>query len=178
MLSELVVNELKELQEENQGFTVTDLGSASWCFRKLHALNEQLKEYEALRLAEITRINDWFDSEKGKLENQKMFFTGLLNEYALEQRKANPKFKASTPYGKISFRKQQPKWNYEDETVLKALKRSNMLNCIKTTEEVKKAELKKVCSVVNGKAVIADTGEIIEGITVEEQPEAIKIEVI
>lgn len=178
MLSELVKSELEELKEEHQGFRVTDLDSANWCFRKLQALKEQREEFEMLAKAEIDRITNWLNTELKKIEVNEEFFNMLLSSYAVEQRKANPKFKISTPYGKVSFRKQQPKWNYEDKTVLKALKRSNMLNLIKTTEEVKKAELKKVCSVVNGKAVIADTGEIIEGITVEEQPEAIKIEVI
>lgn len=178
MLSELVVNELQELQEEHKGFKVTDLESANWCFRKKAAIEQQKAEYKALAEKEIERINAWLSKELNSLDMQESFFDGLLYEYAAEQRRNNPKWKASTPYGKITFRKQQPKWNYEDETILKALKRSNMLEFIKTTEEVKKAELKKVCGVINGKAVRVDTGEIIEGITVEEQGEAIKIEVI
>ncbi|MCM8710507.1 host-nuclease inhibitor Gam family protein [Clostridium sp. SYSU_GA19001] len=178
MLNELVLNEFQEIQREHQNFKVDNLESANWVFRKLRAIEEQRAEYKALAEKEIERITAWLQAEEEKLNNQEAFFNGLLTEYAIEQRRLNPKFKLSTPYGKLSFRKQQPKWKYDEETVLLNLKRHAMFDFIRVKEEINKAELKKVADVINGHVVLKDTGEIIEGITVEEQPETIKIEVI
>lgn len=177
MISELVKNELEELQQEYTGFRVTDLDTANWCFRKLQALKHQKNEFENLAQAEMDRIQNWLEARLQTLIRQEEFFNNLLQEYALVQRAADPKFKISTPYGKVSFRKQQPKWNYKDETVLNSLKAASLTDFIKIKEEVNKAELKKAAKVVNGNVLIADTGELIEGIEVVEQPEAIKIEV-
>jgi phage host-nuclease inhibitor protein Gam len=175
MLSEIVLNELQELQSEYTGFKVTDLDSANWCFRKLRALKEQEAEFRSLAEKEVERIRSWYDAEKSKLEKQEVFFESLLEEYAYIQRKDNNKFKLSSPYGKISFRKQQPKWNYDDEQLLESLKRSKIDSLIRVKEEVNKDELKKVATVLNGKVLI--DGEFIEGVEVLEQDEAIKIEV-
>jgi phage host-nuclease inhibitor protein Gam len=175
MLSEIVLNELEELQSEYTGFKVSDLESANWCFRKLKALKEQESEYRALAEKEVDRIRKWYDSEKLKLEKQEVFFESLLEEYALIQRRENSKFNLSSPYGKISFRKQQPKWNYDDEALLSSLKSSKLDNLIRIKEEVNKAELKKIAAVVDGKVLI--DGEFIDGVEVLEQEEAIRIEV-
>lgn len=175
MLNEMVVNELQELQQEHQGFKVTDLESANWCLRKLQALKEQEIEFTELARKETERIKNWHNTEMLKLEQQSAFFNGLLTEYALQEKQNNPKFRISTPYGKVSFRKQQPKWNYEEEALLNSLKSSNLNNLIRIKEEVNKAELKKIATVWQNKVII--DGEFIEGIEVIEQPEVIKINV-
>lgn len=177
MLNELVANELQELQQEHKGFKVTDLESANWCFRKLRAIELQKTEFNLLAQKEIERIENWLNGELNKLEGQESFFNGLLTEYALEQRKENPKFKLSSPYGKVSFRKQQPKWNYEDEKVLQYLKDNDYKNLIRIKEEINKADLKKAAIIYEGNAVDPATGEVIPGILIEEQPEALKIDV-
>jgi phage host-nuclease inhibitor protein Gam len=175
MLNELLKEELEEIQQEYKGFRIDSLESANWAFRKLQAMHQQKAEFVTLANKEHARIQNWVDNEFGKLDNQVEFFNGLLTEYALEQRHSDPKWKCSTPFGKVSFRKQQPKWNVEDEILLHNLKASGLNNLIRIKEEINKAELKKVAAVIRGKVLI--DGEILEGVTVEEQPEAIKIEV-
>lgn len=81
-----------------------------------------------------------------------------MEEYYRGQRKLDPKFKLSTPYGKVSSRKQQDKWIYEDETVLESLKQHHLDELIRVKEEVNKVDLKKEIEILEN--VVSQNGEI------------------
>lgn len=175
-LEQYELEEIGNLAEEieKQRFKVDSLESANWCLRKLAALEKQQSEIDALAQKEIERIQNWQQSEKEKIDFSKRFFECLLEEYFRSEREKNPKFKLSTPYGKVSSRKQQPKWTYDDEKLLNSLESAGLKDFIRIKKEVDKAALKKAVTVLGGQAVTAD-GEIIKGITIEEQPEKIVI---
>lgn len=165
------------LAGEDQGeFEIHDLNSANWAFRKITAYKMKINDVEVLANAEIARITAWKDKETETLKNSIDFFESKLTAYAVTQRQADPKFKCSTPYGKITFRKLQPKWGYEEDTVLEALKRMKLNNFIRIKEEINKVELKNNVKVVNGMVVTSD-GEIIDGISVEDQGEKIDVKI-
>lgn len=165
------------LAGEDQGeFAIHDLNSANWAFRKITAYKMKINDVEVLANAEIARITAWRDKETETLKNSIDFFESKLTAYAVTQRQADPKFKCSTPYGKITFRKLQPKWGYEEDTVLEALKRMKLNNFIRIKEEINKVELKNNVKVVNG-MVVTSNGEIIEGISVEDQGEKIDVKI-
>lgn len=189
MLNELVRDELYEVkqiqkeffmgeteEEQKERFKISDIDGANWVFRKLRAITEKGNEIKELANKEIERIKNWEEAELKNLEYSTEFFEGLLIEYFVRQKEMDPKFKISTPYGKVSSRKSQPKWNYEDDKVLEWLK-ENDKELIRIKEEINKAELKKKYQVMNGQVVTED-GEIVEGITVTEQPDSISIKVV
>src|SRR5699024_905065 len=156
-------------------FTIENLDSANWAFRKLAAIERKRIEIKELADKEIERIKEWQKQEEKGLNNSKEFIEGLLTEYFIRQKEVDSKFKISTPYGKVSSRKQQPKWNYEDEKVLNWLK-ENDKELVRIKEEVNKAELKKKYQIA-GKEVVTEDGEIVEGITIEERPDSITVKV-
>lgn len=174
MLNALLEERLQE--QEHEGFKVTDLQSATWCFRKLKAIKQAKEENQRVANEEIKNIQEWLNNENVKLQDSENFFESLLAEYYKTQKQVDPKFKVSTPYGKVSSRKLPDKWEY-DETVTIPWLKANNPSLIRIKEEVNKEDLKKVV-IVNGKDVVTEDGEIIPGITVEKQPESIKIEVI
>ena len=190
MMNELILEELKEAEklqfdifmgetteeDAKEEFKVESIEQANWAFRKLRAINTKAREIKDIGAAEKARIEEWEKKELAILENSTEFFEGLLVEYLIRQKEVDPKFKISTPYGKVSSRKQQPKWNYEDEKVLEWLK-ANDTELIRIKEEVNKAELKKKYKVV-GNEVVTKDGEIVEGITIEERPDSINIKVV
>jgi len=178
MMNLLEQYEIQEVeQQEREGFKIESLDQVNWAFRKIKAFNTKKAEIEALAKAEIDRINNWKEKELSGITGSIEFFEGLLTAYAITQKKMDPKFKCSTPYGKIGFRKQQPKWEYDEEELIKSLKAAGMSDFIRTKEEPKKNEIKDAVTVVNGKAINSN-GEILEGITVVEQGEAISIKVV
>lgn len=186
-LSPLQALELDDIQDINfqlpeeevkQRFKITDIESLNWALRKMAALSAQRKENLNLAEKEIARIEEWYQKEKKTIEESAQFFTMLIEEYAREQRASDPKWKASTPYGKVSFRKQQPKWNYDEQKALESLQTSGLGKFIRIKQELDKTALKASVQVQeDGNVVDPETGAFIEGITVVEQPEAVKVEV-
>jgi phage host-nuclease inhibitor protein Gam len=163
---------------ERERFQVNNIDQVNWAFRKIAALKAKQAEVKELADGEMHRIMKWFETETAKLNDNISFFEGLLTEYALNQRAADPDFKkASTPYGTVKFRKQPAKWIYDDETLLNSLKTNGLTELIRIKEEPNKAELKK--RLVHGDGIVVDpeTGLPIDGVKVEEQSDSVQIEV-
>lgn len=166
-------NEVEEIETLNESFTVTNLESANWCFRKIAALNAKIEENKQLADKERERINLWEQKENESAKQSIEYFETLLKDYYSRLKANDVKVKVSTPYGKISTRK-QTKWNYTDEkALLKFLKENNEEKLIRVTEEINKVELKTKYK--NG--VDMETGEVLPGVEVStEENIVIKVE--
>ena len=179
-LLEMELKEIDGIMEEDthkkERFKIENLEAANWAFRKLAAIEKKRKEINDLANKEIERIKAWQEQEERGLDSSKEFFEGLLTEYFAREREKDPKFKISTPYGKVSARKQQPQWNYDEDKLVKWLKENNQ-DLIRIKYEPDKNEIKKTYKIV-GTNVVTGDGEIVEGITVEERPEKITIKVV
>lgn len=174
MIAELEEQELEE--ESVQEAKIQNIEDASKYLRKIKYLKGKIQENDALAQTEMARITEWQRKENEGITNTIGYFETILQEYFREQRAANPKYKLSTPYGKVRSRKQQDKWEYDEEVVLKALKDNDMAEFIRTKEEINKAELKKRVADKEGLVIDAITGAVIDGIKITPQPD--KIEVI
>lgn len=164
--------------EVKQRFCITDLDSLNWAFRTLSALDAQLSDKRELAEKEMARIQEWMDKETKSIEQNSQFFLSLIEQYAREQRANNPKWKASTPYGKVGFRKQQPKWCYDEQKALEAIESAGLDQLLRVQKELDKTALKASVNVLeNGSVVHLESGMIIEGISVIPQDDAVKVEV-
>lgn len=148
-----------ESEETKERFKIENLDSANWAFRKLAALERKEKEITQLADAEKNRIETWEKEEKAQIQSSKDFFNFLLEEYYRKQRELDPKFKLSTPYGKVTSRKQQAKWNYDDEVILESLKDNKLDKFIRIKEEVNKSDLKAEVEVLNN--VCVERGQVL-----------------
>lgn len=165
-----------QIQNGNETFKVTNEEQANWALRKIKDLQTQKNENIALAESEISKIEAWLEQENGKLDNSIEYFQGLLAEYAMKQREENPKFKSmKLPYGAIRFRKQQPKYHYNEEKLLESLKRAGKTEFIKIKEAPDKAAVKKAFAIHEDKLVDPDTGEFIEGVTVEHREDKFEV---
>lgn len=174
-LIEIELEEIKGVIEHRERFKLENLDSANWALRKLKALEDKKKEIEQLAKVELDRINNWKKEELEGMKDNEDFFNFLLKEYYREQRELDPKFKLSTPYGKVTSRKQTT-WNYDNEKVINWLQQNDK-ELIRTKYEPIKADIKKKYAVVGDKVVTSD-GEIVDGITIEENPMNITIKVV
>ncbi|KKX54448.1 host-nuclease inhibitor Gam family protein [Brevibacillus borstelensis] len=187
-MNALVQMELDELQELafnlpegeiKQRFRITDLDSLNWALRKLAALEAKRKEHEALAKKEYERIKAWEEKMTRDIEEHKQFFTMLIEEFARGQRASDPKWKASTPFGKVGFRKQQPKWVYDEQKALESVESTGLDKFIRVKKELDKVALKASAKVLDdGRVIDTETGVFIEGVSVTEQPEVLKVEVV
>lgn len=181
-LDDLYFGSLAEGVKEQGKFKIENLNSANWAFRKLSAMENKRKEIKELADKEMERIEEWQEQETKGLNNSKEFFEGLLVEYFARQKEVDPKFKLSTPYGKVSVRKLPDKWEYDDKELLTYLEAAKP-DLIRIKKEVDKASLKKKVTeskefaICDNQVVNMETGEVINGVTVTEQPEKITIKV-
>jgi len=177
----LLEHELDDLPEEQERerFRIETVDQVNWALRKLSAIAAKRKEVEELARTEIERIEAWKEHELKKLQENADFFGNLLHDYAQRQRAADPNWKrTSTPYGVVRLRKQPPKWIYDDAKLLESLKANGLTHFIRIKEEPDKAAIKKAegMQYINGKLCDLESGAIIEGVVIEEQPEKVEID--
>lgn len=135
-------------QEEGQ-FHITDLSRLTWAMRKIEEANAAKSERENVAKQEVDRIKLWLENENKKDNETIKYMESLIADYAERKREENPKYKSeSTPYGKLLFKKQQPKWEFTDESqVAELLQSAGMENLVKVVPEqllvANKTEFKK-----------------------------------
>jgi phage host-nuclease inhibitor protein Gam len=165
-------------QVNSESFVIDTEEKANWALRKIRSLQEKKKDNITLAEAEVAKIDTWLETVNEKVTNDIDYFVQMLTIFALKRRDQDPKFKSlKLPYGKIGFRKQQPKWEYDDSKLLAALKSSGLDELIRIKEEPDKVAIKKQLKVSGEFAVNPDSGEMIDGITVKHRDDDIKVEV-
>jgi len=177
-MNALQAHEFDDIPEKRERLQIETIDQVNWVFRKLSAIEAKRKELKQLAEAELYRIKSWLESETSKLDRDADYFQSLLNEYAIRQRDIDPQWrKTSTPYGTVKFKRQVPKWHYDDERLIESLKSAGRTDLIRIKEEPNKVELKKAVKVVNGAVVDTESGAVLEGVLVEELPDAVVVEV-
>lgn len=171
MTNELENQELQELQDtEKDRFEITDLETANWAFRKYAAIQKKEQEINKLAQDEIERIKQWQESETQSLQDSKDYFEFLLTEFYKKQKEIDPKFKLSTPYGKVTSRKGTKKWNIPNQDeVIKELENRGFNNLVRHKKEINLADMKKEFQAVGDK-VVDSNGEVVEGAYIIENP--------
>lgn len=157
-------------------FQIKDLSGANWALRKIKEIKDEVQKIDDLYQEELLRINSWKEREIEEYNTAIEYFENLLEQYMREEREKDPKFKISTPYGKVSTRKQQPKFIRKDDEFIKWLKENNKTDYIKVEEKANWGDFKKNITVKDG-IVVTEDGEIVDGIVAEEREDKITIKV-
>ena len=170
--------EEKAEQEKQDKFVIDDDHKANWALKKIRQMKNKVAEKEEFAQKEIDEIKKWLEEETSKLEDSIEYFESMLTEYAMKMKEEDEDLKThKLPAGKLQFRKRRPKWNYDNEKLMKHLEESGRDELIRVKKSPDKRKLKKQVEVAGNKVVDADTGEIIEGIEVQERGESFKVKV-
>ncbi|MBY6799494.1 hypothetical protein FCV24_13995 [Clostridium botulinum] len=163
--------------ENQETFKITDLKGASWALRKIKECKESILEKEELAKVEKERIEEWLNNETKNDLVSIEYFNGLLLQYYKELKQKDSKAKISTPYGKVTSRKNK-KWNYgNEETLLKYLNSNGYKNLIRTKQEINKTDFKESFLIKDGIVLDKNTGEVIPEISIVEE-ENINVKVV
>lgn len=163
-------------EEQETGFEITDESGANWALRKIKEAKDKQVENTLLAEKEIATIEMWLDQQNKKLADDIEFFQSHLATYAHRQREENPKFKSKKlPYGTLRFKKQQPAYKYDDDALVEYLKKQDKTDLINVKYTPKKAEIKKLFVAHEGKLINPETGEFVDGVTIEERPEKFEV---
>lgn len=156
-----------EQQVNDDGFKVDNEKKASWALRKINQLQKEIEANNEMADEEIHKVEQWRTKQNKQAIDSIEHLTSLLNGYAITQKEQDPKFtSSSTPNGRYGFRKQQPEWIYDEETLLEHLDKEGKKELIRVKREVNKSEVKKKYEVTGENVVDPSTGEIVKGIKI------------
>ena len=138
---------------------ITDDGCADWACRKIAE--------EKVAAAER------------RFQNGTRFLTGKLAEYFETVPHKTAKTKASYRLlsGTLTRKFGGTTMKQDDEKLVQFLKDSGQLEFIKTEEKPRWGDFKKRLEIMGGSVVDKETGEIVEGVTVETKPDTFTVDV-
>jgi hypothetical protein len=169
-MSEKIMMEEWEEEQDQEGFRVTDDQGAKWCVDRI---NEACREFD--------EINEWYqamikkamakrDATIDRMRNYLRYYADLVPMKETKTQRSYP-----ITGGKLILKKQQPKFEVDDDTLVPWLKSNFMAHLVKVKESADWATLKKVVN-VSGSGVTTDEGEVIPGVTVTQRPDVFKVE--
>ena len=172
----LLLDEVQAEEEYKERFKITDLSGADWAFEKLAAIKSRMKEKQSLAEEKRYKIDAWLESETAKDKQSAEYFESILVEYYRELRERDPKAKLSTPAGKVTSRKLQPKWDFDEEKALAYFKKSYP-EIVAIKESFNKTEAKKLLKPIGGNQVVDENGEMLDFVMVTPQGESYTVKV-
>ena len=160
------------LNPENDRFIVRDDRDAEWCLKNIHEAQQDKERWKKHYEQQLEKVN-------AEADNRIAYFTARLEEYfATVPHKATKTQESYTlPGGKLIRKKQQPKFETDDEALVPWLEENFMGQLVKVRKEADWAGLKKVVNITpDGEHIMTDDGEIIPGVTVTQRPDMFKVE--
>lgn len=148
---------------------------AMYYLRRLHRLRAERERIEAMFDKLIEELNERRSAQVDPLKVSIGWLEQALALWHHARVQEDPK--ATTihlPSGTLRSAKAQPRWTYDDAAAFLEWARANATAAIRTPEtkdEIAKVEAKKLLDpmieVVDGRAVVKETGEMIPGLKIE-----------
>ncbi|WP_018250346.1 host-nuclease inhibitor Gam family protein [Orenia marismortui] len=174
------MSEIKEEVKENQEdrYVIDNDSKANSALRKLRELKAKKQEKEEQAEEFKREIDYWLEKEVSSIDSDIEFYEGILTEYAMNLKESDKELKThKLPFGSLKFRAQSDKWNYEDDKLVESVEGAGLNDLIKVKKSVDKREFKKLVKVVGSNVINPDTGEVIEGVTIESREEKFSIDI-
>lgn len=155
-------NFLSELRDFMNDFAETDLNvdsieeavgltpaQANFYIKLYNKLIAEEEDMNKLCDEEIERnqkaINIFREKRQAEINRKKDYLSGILKDFAMKELEGKKTKTIKLPYGNLSFKKQQPKYVYEEEEILTKMVKEINPDLVKTTvtEKLDKSALKK-----------------------------------
>lgn len=165
--------------EESDREIIQNPQQANYFCKVVNELREERAKTEELINQELERVKREYEAYKTKefnrIDGQIQYFSGLLESYATKELQNSKKRSIKLPHGTLSIKKQQDKYDYDEEAILDCLKKNKQDKFIKvqTVETVNKKDLKKEGFSHNGKLYL-DNIEV-KGVVITAQPDKFEV---
>lgn len=165
--------------EESDREMIQNPQQANYFCKVVNELREERAKTEELINQELKRVQREYEAYKTKefnrIDGQIQYFSGLLESYATKELQNSKKRSIKLPHGTLSIKKQQDKYDYDEEAIIECLKKNKQDKFIKvqTVETVNKKDLKKEGFSHNGKLYL-DNIEV-KGVVITAQPDKFEV---
>lgn len=172
--------ESKTVEEiEKPAFVIDDDEKADWALRKIAEEKQEYDRIHDLADNQIRVIEEKVEVAERRFNQRTSYLQSLLGQYFVKV--PHKKTKTQETYqllsGKLVLKLPRVKTNYDKEDLLQFLKDNSYQNYIETEEKAKWGEFKKLLDLSSGTAIIKETGEVVDCITLEDTPMEFKVEV-
>lgn len=167
------------VQEERLPFRITDDRCADWAVRKIAEEKAEYSRLKDLADQQIAAINEKVEAAKRRYENGTNFLTSCLADYFRtvphKTTKTTEKYRLLS--GTLTLKKGGVKAKTDDAKLVPWLRANGYDQFVKVEESAKWGELKKLLTFTGEIATVAETGEIVEGVTAYEAPDTFTVDV-
>ena len=167
-----------ETDDQPQRWSITDDGCADWALKKIKTEQDEHDRVVALADQEIARLLELKAKADRRLQQNTAFLTSMLEQFfgTVEHKKT----KTGTEtyrllHGQLVLKPAGFKPAPDHEKLVPWLRANGYEGLVKVKEEAAWSELKKKLTFTGTIATIEDTGELVEGINIEEVPPAFSV---
>jgi len=163
--------------EVKESFKIDDDSKATWAMRKLKVHVVQMAINNSIAEDEKKRIDEWLETVNNPIQTKSEFFTNHLVAYGKEQREQFDRKTVSTPYGKISSRQSQEKFEFTDKDIFLKFCENQSLDLVRYKVEPDMEKIKTELVVTTDGKIITKDSEMIPGIAIKPSEINYKVEV-
>lgn len=159
-------------------FRIADDDCADWAIRKISEERAERDRIVGLAKAQAARLQEEIDRAERRYSQNTDFLTGCLADYfrSVPHRKTKSTEKYRLLSGTLTLKLGKATPKADDEKLVAWLKENGHGDLVKIEEKAKWGDLKKQLTINGTLACMADTGEIVEGVTVEQSPDVFTVD--
>lgn len=169
--------------DDHVSWSIENDNTADWAIERIKEVQEEYNRIENLINMKIQQLQMKLQSEKEKLDKERGFFEGHLQDYFSKQenlKETKTQLQLKLPSGKLKLVKATKTFDYDKSKLLKvAEENQDMQEYIKIKKDFDWAGFKKQLDIRGDKIIARETGEVIEleGLSIIEKPAVFKVEV-
>lgn len=161
-----------EVAHVDESWKIENDQQAEWALKKIHDAKAELAYWADYYKSQL-------DALTNRTENTVAFMTMKLSEYfrTVPHKETKTKEKYALPSGDLVLVKPKSVWTHDDAALLEWAKKNGREDCVKTTEKVSWADLKKnLAESENGTVYDKETGVVCEAVTASKSDPEFTIE--
>lgn len=167
-------------EEQEPVLSIMSDADAEKVLEQIRELRAEKARFKMILDARVHELTLAYERKAEKIDNEEAWLTHLLQGYF--EGKDIPATKAGNKSykllsGTLRLKKQQPEFKRDEDKLTEFLMSNKYTDYIQTVFKPKWSELKKNVITKDGKAIMLDTGEVVEGVEVIERPDKFEVEV-
>ena len=155
-------------------FKIENDKTADWAIAQIHDAEIERDRLITLAEEQIEDLKDRIEELKAKCDNDTAYLRSCLAMYfetvPSKETKTQKSYKLLS--GTLVFKKPSVKINHDDEKLLKFLDGTEF---VETKKSLKWGEYKKVLAISGDDVIDSETGEVVEGCSIEEVPASFNV---
>lgn len=159
-------------------FRIADDDCADWAIRKIATERAERDRIVGLAKSQISRLQEQIEKAEHRYTQNTTFLTDRLADFfrGVPHRTTKTTEKYRLLSGTLTMKLGKPTPKADDAKLVEWLKANGHEDLVKVEEKAMWGELKKLLSFTGSMACIEATGEIVDGVTVEQSPDVFTVD--